>query len=93
MANLRAAAALLVTGDERAARLLATEKDFFRTLEADTMSAHFGRLRSGKGQGPEASALHLDAVRDLTRVNAHIVAAAAYPVLETRGALLPSRLR
>ena len=41
----------------------------------------------------ETSALHLDALRDLKRVNAHLVAAAAYPVLEGKGELLPSRLR
>ena len=34
----------------------------------------------------------LDIVRDLKRVNAHL-AAAAYPVLEGRGELLPSRLK
>jgi phosphate:Na+ symporter len=32
-------------------------------------------------------------LRDLARINAHLVAAAAYPVLESRGELLPSRLR
>jgi phosphate:Na+ symporter len=31
-------------------------------------------------------------VRDLKRVNAHL-AAAAYPILEGRGELLPSRLK
>jgi phosphate:Na+ symporter len=36
--------------------------------------------------------LHLDVLRDLKRINAH-VAAAAYAVLEKRGELLPSRLR
>ena len=34
----------------------------------------------------------IDIVRDLKRVNAHL-AAAAYPILEGRGELLPSRLR
>jgi phosphate:Na+ symporter len=37
--------------------------------------------------------MHLDALRDLKRVNAHLVAASAYPVLEGKGELLPSRLR
>jgi phosphate:Na+ symporter len=37
--------------------------------------------------------MHLDALRDLKNVNTHIVAAAAYPVLESKGDLLPSRLR
>ena len=40
----------------------------------------------------ETSRLHLDILRDLKRVNAHL-AAAAYPVLEDRGELLPSRLK
>jgi phosphate:Na+ symporter len=38
------------------------------------------------------SKLLLDIVRDLKRVNAHL-AAAAYPILEGRGELLPSRLK
>jgi phosphate:Na+ symporter len=32
-------------------------------------------------------------LRDLKLINAHLVAAAAYPVLEGEGELLPSRLR
>ena len=41
----------------------------------------------------ETSSLHLDALRDLKRVNAHLVEAAAYPILRQRGELLPSRIR
>jgi len=93
VANLRAAAALLVTGDDRAARLLVEEKEVFRSLEADATAAHFERLREGRVGSVETSALHLDALRDLKRVNAHLVAAAAYPVLEGKGELLPNRLR
>jgi phosphate:Na+ symporter len=91
--NLRSAAALLVTGDERAARLLVEEKEVFRSLEAEATAAHFERLREGRVGTVETSALHLDALRDLKQVNAHLVAAAAYPVLESKGELLPSRLR
>jgi phosphate:Na+ symporter len=93
MTNLRAAAALLVTGDDRAARLLVEEKEVFRSLEAEATAAHFEHLREGRVTNVETSALHLDALRDLKRVNAHLVAAAAYPVLEGKGELLPSRLR
>jgi phosphate:Na+ symporter len=93
VANLRSAAALLVTGDERAARLLVEEKEVFRSLEAEATAAHFERLREGRVGTIETSALHLDALRDLKQVNAHLVAAAAYPVLESKGELLPSRLR
>ena len=37
--------------------------------------------------------MQLDVIRDLDRVNDHLVASAAYPVLEAQGALLPTRLR
>ena len=93
IANVRAAASLFMTGDERAARRLAAEKETFRALEADATDAHFERLRSGRVNSAETSALHLDALRDLKAVNTHIVAAAAYPVLASRGELLATRIR
>jgi phosphate:Na+ symporter len=93
IANVRAAASLFMTGDERAARQLAAEKEAFRALEADATDAHFERLRLGRINSAETSALHLDALRDLKAVNTHVVAAAAYPVLASRGALLSTRIR
>jgi phosphate:Na+ symporter len=93
IANVRAAASVFMTGDERAARQLAAEKEAFRALEADATDAHFERLRSGRVNSAETSALHLDALRDLKAVNTHIVAAAAYPVLASRGELLATRIR
>lgn len=92
-ANLRNATALFMSGDERAARLLAAEKETFRALEAAATDAHFARLRAGRIDTAETSAMHLDALRDLKNVNTHLVAAAAYPILESRGDLLPTRLR
>lgn len=91
--NVRTAGSLFMTGDERAARLLAAEKEAFRAMETASTDAHFDRLRSRRLDTTETSALHLDALRDLKSVNTHIVAAAAYPVLESRGELLPTRLR
>lgn len=91
--NTRTAASLFMTGDERAARLLAREKEEFRAMQSASIDGHFDRLRSKRVDTAETSALHLDALRDLKIVNSHIVAAAAYPVLESRGELLPSRLR
>jgi phosphate:Na+ symporter len=92
-ASIRTAGSLFMTGDERAARLLVGEKEAFRTLEAASTDAHFDRLRSRRPGTTETSALHLDALRDLKSVNKHIVAAAAYPLLESKGELLPTRLR
>jgi phosphate:Na+ symporter len=91
-ANVRTAAAVFMTGDVRAARELLGEKEVFRDLEGRATEAHFARIRAGRVESVETSALHLDMLRDLKRINAHI-AAAAYPVLEKRGELLPSRLR
>ncbi len=92
-ADLRAAVAVFMTADGRAARALAAEKEAFRALEAEATSGHFARLRAGRVESAETSSLHLDAVRDMKRVNAHLVAAAAYPVLEAGGELLASRVR
>ena len=93
-ANLRAAGSVFVTEDVRAARLLADEKAVFRDLESRGIEISFSRLRSRRdAAGPETSAIHLDLMRDLKRVNDHLVAAAAYPVLAGQGELLASRIR
>ena len=90
--NVRTAAAVFMTDDVRAARGLLGEKEVFRDLETRATEAHFARIRAGRMESVETSSLHLDMLRDLKRINAH-VAAAAYPVLEKRGELLSSRLR
>ena len=91
-ANLKTAASLFMTEDPRAARLLADEKVAFREAETRATASHFERLRTGRLDTAQASALHLDLLRDMELVNSHIVAAAAYPVLERTGELLPSRI-
>ena len=89
-ATVRAAAAVFMTEDARAARQLAAEKEAFRELEAAATRAHLVTLR---GDAAPDSAVGLDLIRELKRVNGHLVAAAAYPVLEDQGELLASRLR
>jgi phosphate:Na+ symporter len=91
--NLRLAAAIFISGDASAARLLAAEKEAFRAIEAEGVAAHFRRLQSGRQDTYDTSSLHLDALRDLKRINSHLVEGAAYPILEATGALSPSRLR
>jgi phosphate:Na+ symporter len=92
ISNARAAAAVFMTEDPRAARRLLSEKEVFHELELRATDEHFGRTRAGRAESIEMSKLLLDIVRDLKRVNAHL-AAAAYPILEGRGELLPSRLK
>lgn len=91
--NTRQAAALFLSGDPRAAHALAAEKAALREIEEQATASHFERLRLGDVQTLETSGLHLDALRDLKRVNAHLVEAAAYPILRQNGDLLPSRIR
>lgn len=92
IANARTAAAVFMTEDPRAARQLLAEKEVFRDFEAHATATLFGRPRAERTESIEAGRLHLDIIRDLKRVNAHL-AAAAYPVLQNRGELLRSRLR
>jgi len=93
VANVRAAAAVFMTEDVRAARLLVAEKEAFRDLEAEATEAHFAQISSGQKAAAEAGAWRLDLLRDLKRINAHLVEGAAYPVLKSQGELLPTRLR
>ena len=92
IANLRIAASLFMTEDPRAARMLAEEKPAFRDAEAAATRAHIERLRADGADSAETGAIHADLLRDMKLINAHIVAAAAYPVLQRAGELLQSRL-
>jgi phosphate:Na+ symporter len=91
--NLRTAATIFISGDIRAARGLAEEKACFRGLEDQASRAHFQRLREGNIASTETSTLHLDLLRDLKRVSAHLIAGAAYPLLQERGELRTTRLK
>jgi phosphate:Na+ symporter len=93
IANVRSAGAVFMSDDPRAARKLVAEKEVFRNLESEATESHFARLRQGRLDSTQTSGLHLDLIRDLKRINAHIVEGAAYPVLEEKGDLLPTRLR
>jgi phosphate:Na+ symporter len=90
--NVRLASAVFMTGAADSARSLLAEKAAFRELESDAAEKHFERLRQGRIESVETSALHLDVLRDLKRINSHL-AAASYSVLEGRGELLRSRLK
>jgi phosphate:Na+ symporter len=91
--NLRTASTVFMTGDARAARVLASEKTIFRDIEAKATDAHFQQLRSSKADGLETSTLYLDLVRNLKNVNDRLIAGAAYPLLENLGELQITRLK
>jgi phosphate:Na+ symporter len=89
--HLHLAVAVFMSADIAAARRLVAEKEQFRDLERISTEQHFNRVREGRRASIETSGLHLDLVRDLKRIEAHI-AATAYPLLERRGELKPTRL-
>ncbi len=89
-ANLRAAASVFAAGDRWAAKILSQQKAEFRRREAEAMRTHFARLRESEGSGPRVAPR--DRLREIKRVNDHLVAGAAYPVLEAAAELMPSRI-
>ncbi|MDP9572520.1 UNVERIFIED_ORG: phosphate:Na+ symporter [Agrobacterium larrymoorei] len=90
--NLRAAQSIFVTGDLSLARRLMEIKIDIRRLEKRSSGRHLERLRDGLMESLQTSSLHLDMLRDLKRINAHIVSV-AHPILDESGILGESRLR
>jgi phosphate:Na+ symporter len=78
--------------DVDAARLLLERKDAFRALEQEGTQSHLERLRGGRPESVETSALHLDILRDLKRINSHL-SSIAYPILDAAGQLRKTRLK
>ena len=90
--NLRTAMTVFVAGDVKLARQLVADKAGLRDLERHATDAHLARISSGRRESIETSTLHIDILRDLKRINAHI-ASVAYPILEQLGELEATRLR
>ena len=92
LGNLRLGMSVFLHGNVRDAQKLLEEKTRFRNLEREYASTHLGRLAVNTVQSIETSSLHLDLISDLKRINSHICSI-AYPILDSAGALAPSRLR
>ena len=90
--NMQLAIGVFMTGDLDPARQLMAQKEELRQVERLGSEQHFERLRSGRVQSIETSALHLDIMRDLKRINSHLTSV-AYPILDAHGVLRHSRLR
>jgi phosphate:Na+ symporter len=90
--QLKLAVTVFVTQDKTMARDLIVHKDEIRSLERQAIESHLSRLRDGTAASIESSSVHLDVIRDLKRINAH-VASVAYPILEQAGVLSDTRLR
>jgi phosphate:Na+ symporter len=90
--QMQLAMSVFVSSDIETARQLLREKERFRELEMQGSQQHLARLRSGRIESIETSALHLDILRDLKRINSHLTSV-AYPILDASGELRQSRLR
>ncbi|PSS60498.1 sodium:phosphate symporter [Ensifer sp. NM-2] len=90
--NLRVAQTIFVTGDFNLARQMMEVKVDVRRMERQSSERHLERLRDGRSDSLRTSSLHLDILRDLKRINAHIVSV-AHPILDGSGLLVESRLR
>ncbi len=90
--NMKLALNVFATRDVSLARRLLKEKTTMRAREFEAADRHFARLRDGRPESIETSAIHLDIIRDLKRINSHLTSV-AYPILEVAGELRDSRLR
>ncbi len=90
--NLRLGLSVFLNANVRDAQKLLEEKARFRDLEREYAVTHLERLSDKTVQSMETSSLHIDLISDLKRINSHICSI-AYPILDSAGALAPSRLR
>lgn len=90
--NLKLATAVLSSGDVEGAKRLISQKDAFRALQNEVLDKHFQLGAYGKGEALRRSALYVDLIRDLNRINA-LVVSAGYPIVDAAGLLRGSRLR
>ena len=90
--SLRVAQAVFSTRDPALARRLVEVKEDVRRLEKQSAERHLLRLREGRADSVQTSSLHLDLLRDLKRIHAHLVSV-AHPILDDGGLLIESRIR
>ncbi|OWV70069.1 sodium:phosphate symporter [Rhizobium sp. R634] len=90
--NLHVAQTIFVTRDFNLARQMMEIKVEVRRMEKQSAERHLERLRDGRTDSLQTSSLHLDMLRDLKRINAHIVSV-AHPIMDENGLLIESRVR
>jgi phosphate:Na+ symporter len=92
LSNLQMALGVFMSRDVGIARNLIDEKVAVREAERQAAENHLARLRAGRRESIDSSALHLDVLRDLKRIHSHICAV-AFPILDEAGQLHRSRLK
>ncbi|HXZ08526.1 MAG TPA: Na/Pi cotransporter family protein [Paraburkholderia sp.] len=92
ISNLQLGLSVFLNNDLRSAERLLSEKERFRDLERAYSYRHLDRLAGQTLRSVETSALHLDLISDMKRLNS-LFCSTAYPVLDAVGALHETRLR
>ena len=90
--NLRIGQTIFVTRDLQLAKQMMEVKVDVRRMEKQSSERHLERLRDGHTESLQTSSLHLDMLRDLKRINAHIVSV-AHPIMDEHGLLSESRMK
>ncbi len=90
--NIKIAAAVLASRDVEGAKKLIEQKNHFRILEQQVIDEHFRKGAGNKKEALRRSALFIDMIRDLHRINSHIVSV-GYPIADEAGLLHETRLR
>lgn len=85
-ANFDLAINTFVSDDFDLAHLLHGTKADMRKMEQQSVANHLERIGNGLPDSMGTSALHMDMLRDLRRINSHLTAI-AYPVLRASGAV------
>ncbi len=79
--NMKLAFSFFISGDKATAHQLLALKKEFQQRERAAVDQHMLRLRQGQCDPGDASGFHLDILRDLRRINSHLVAV-VYPTLD-----------
>ena len=81
--NLEIAIAAFASHDKVLAMQLLRHKHHINELERELRNRHFRRLQAGLTESFETSAVHLDVLTNLKRINSHLTAV-AYPIVEAK---------
>lgn len=90
--NLQMAQRVFINRDAQIARRLMEGKVVIRRKERASIELHMARLHNRRPDTIQTTSLHMDVLRDLKRINGHIISVAT-PILEEAGLLRESRIK
>lgn len=90
--NLQLAQNVFISRDSQIARRLMEAKVPIRQKEKRSVERHMDRLQQRQPETLQTTSMHMDVLRDLKRINGHLMSVAA-PILEEAGLLRESRLK